>query len=225
MSRVIQVTALVVLVLGCAGTYAAQAWKRSHAATAEDVRGIPDRLAGIPLHVEEPPFTGTNDELEQRIVDLSGAQHYAAIDYRSPSGGYVRLHVGVNTNADGWLHEPTVCLPSQGWTMTRTSRVPMWPGLAGVEADERAWRMELAHGTERLLVYYWFQWGRHIVTTRFERAWQRFRGLLAGERDRPIQIVIFYSPIDGDVTRTEARVEALVRALWPDLSAVLSSGD
>lgn len=225
MSRVVRTAVLLLLVLGSVGTYAGQAWRSAHVTTAKDLAGIPARLARIPLEVQAPPFVGTADEVEQRIVDLSGAQHYAAIDYRGEGRAYVRLHVGVNVHADGWLHEPTVCLPSQGWTAASIRKVPMWSGLAGVEPGEQIWRMRLAKGGENLLVYYWFQWGEHIVTTRFERAWQRFLGLLAGERDRPIQIVILYSPIDAGEAQTEERIESLVRALWPDLSTVLASGD
>lgn len=225
MSRFVRATVLLLLVLGSAGTYASQAWRHAHAPTSADLERIPARLARIPLEVQDPAFVGTRDTLEPRIVELSGAQHYAAVDYRGEAGAYVRLHVGVNTHSDGWLHEPTVCLPSQGWIDSGTELVPMWPRLRGVEPGTRIWRMTLAKGGERLLVYYWFQWGEHIVTTRFERAWRRFRGLLAGERDRPLQIVILYTPIQTGDEGAEERVESLVRALWPGLSAVLSSGD
>jgi EpsI family protein len=225
MTRFVRTVVVVLLVLGGAGAYSARAWRAAHALSPSDEAKIPARLARIPLRVGSPPFVGTRDTLDRRIVELSGADHYAAIDFRGESGPGVRLHVGVSVRSEGWLHEPTVCLPSQGWATIDTSLVPMWAGLAGVRPGVSIWRMRLEKAGRRLLVYYWFQWGDHIVTSRLDRAWQRLRGLLAGERDRPVQIVILYTPIEDGESEGAARVESLVRALWPELSTVLAAGD
>ena len=224
-ARVVRMAVGSLLVLGAAGSYAARAWQSAHAMTAADTAKIAARLARIPLRVGEPPFLGTPDTLDPRIVELSGANQYAAIDYRSESGGSVRLHVGVNVETEGWLHEPTVCMPSQGWTSTETALVPIWGGLAGAEPGGRIWRMKLEKSGAKLLVYYWFQWGDHLVTSFADRAKQRFHGLLAGDSDRPVEIVIFYTPLEQSEFASEARIESLARALWPALSTVLSRGD
>ena len=225
MNRGVRLVVLVLLALGAAATYGAQAWRDAHAMTGDDVAKIPARLERIPLRVGDPALVGTRSQLEPRIAALSGADAYAAIDYRGEGQPAVRLHVGVNVNSEGWLHEPTVCLPAQGWTTTETTLVPIWDGLAGVPSGVRIWRMQLAGTGAGLLVYYWFQFGDSIVTSRFGRAWARFRGLLAGEKDRPVQIVILYTPLDDGLERSAARVESLVRAIWPQLSTILSSGD
>lgn len=225
MTRVIRAAVGILLVLGVLGTYVGRAWRAAHALTAEDTAEIPARLARLPLRAGDPPFVGTPRTLDPRVVELSGADHYAAVDYQSEDGATVRLHVGVTVESEGWLHEPTVCLPTHGWRTLETALVPVWDGLEGVEPGVQIWRMKLAKSGESLLVYYWFQWGNHLVTSRFGRAWQRFRGLLAGERDRPVQIVILYTPLGPREDRSAARVASLVHALWPELSTVLSAGD
>jgi EpsI family protein len=224
MSRVVRTVVVVLIVVGGAATYGARAWFRAHAIPEQASDDVPARLARIPLEAGDPPFVGTRETLEPRIADLSGADHYAAIDYRRSDREAVRLHVGVSVESDGWLHEPTSCLPGQGWVASETALVPLWEGLAGSDPAARMWRMHLRKPDQRLLVYYWFQWGDRIVTSRSDRAWRRFRGLLAGERDRPVQIVIFYTPIEQSEERSAARIESLARAVWPSVSAVLREG-
>jgi EpsI family protein len=225
MTRLVRATVLILLVLGAAGTYVGRSWYSARALTSADAARIPDRLARIPLEAGDPVFVGKPDPVDPQIRELSGADYCAAIDYRRKDGSAVRLHVGVSVETEGWLHEPTVCLPSHGWTTTETTLVPVWPGLGRVDPAVRIWRMKLERSGEKLLVYYWFQWGDELITSRSGRAWARFRGLLAGERDQPLQIVILYTPLEQSEERSAARIEALVRALWPALSTVLSSGD
>lgn len=223
-ARAVRTLVLALLVLGALAAHGARAWRAHHALSPEDAAQVPARLARIPLRVERPAFLGTRDVLDPKIVELSGADHYAAIDYLGDDGSSVRLHVGVSLEPEGRLHQPTVCLPTHGWASLDTTLVPLWAGLSGQEPGTQIWRMRLEKSGERLLVYYWFQWGDHIVTTYFGRAWQRFRGLLAGQRDQPMQIVILYTPLGRDEGEAATRVEGLVRALWPELSTVLSSG-
>jgi EpsI family protein len=215
----------VLLVAGVVGSYAALSWRLAHSMSPDDAARIPERLARIPMQVETARFVGKRDVLDEEIVRTSKADHYVAVDYKSEDGGVVRLHVGVNVQDDGWLHEPTWCLPVQGWRAADTTLVPMWSGLAGVDPDQKIWRMRLEKGGARMLVHYWFQWGDEIVTSRRERARHRLRGYFAGERDRPIQIVILYTPIERSEERSAARAEALTRALWPTLYGVLGRGE
>lgn len=221
MRRFVPATVLVLLVLGAATMYAAAAWRDARLLTPEQIAELPRRLEGVPIQLEDPPYVGTRDVLEERIVELSGADYYAAVDYTGEDGSFVRLHVGAAGRTDAWFHEPTVCLPAHGWTTRDVKLVPLWAGLEGPQEDARIWRMTLEKGDERMLVYYWLQFGDRIVTSKRERRWVRFLDRLAGERDKPGQIVILYTALGTDVASSEARMEGIARALWPHLFSIL----
>ena len=225
MNRFVRIAAISILALGWMGTYGAKNWRAAHVLTADEVAEIPLRLAAIPLETENPTFRGTRDYVEPDTVELSGADHYVAIDYEAEKGGAVRLYIGAAARTDAWFHVPTVCLPAHGWTTSQAVKVSMWDDLPGVESDAQIWRMMLHRTGEEMLVYYWFQYGDSIVTSRTERRRVRFRDLLAGKRDRPIQIVILYAPVGRSLERSEERVESLVRTLWSNLFTILSPGD
>ena len=225
MRRFISIAAIVILAAGWAGVYGVRAWRAAHVLTAEEIAEIPGRLESVPLRIEEPAFSGKRDPVDEETRKLSGADHCLAINYRDEGGGTVRLYIGAAARTDAWFHIPTVCMPAHGWTMSDAVRWPVWDDLPGVDADAQIWRMKLHRTGEEMLVYYWFHYGSRVVGSRTERRNIRFQDLLAGKRDRPVQIVILYAPIDRDEERSEERIEALVRALWPNIAGVVSFGE
>ena len=225
MTRFVQVAVLALLLVGAVASYAAEAWRRAHVLTREEIGQIPERLTRVPLEVGTPPFHGTRAYLEDRIVKLSGADYYVAVEYQAPDGGSVRLHVGAAARTDAWFHEPTACLPAHGWRVTETTDRPLWTGLPGAPPGAQMRRMLLENAGQKMLVYYWLQFGDRILLSPFHRRWLRFLDLLAGHKDQPGMIVIFYAPYDDDLARAETRAETLARALWPRLFTILSPGD
>ena len=224
MNRAIRVAVMAILALGVIASYAAGARRDSLKLTPEDAKHLAARLDAIPLRTDAPAFRGTREVLEPKIVKLSGADHYATINYVAATGGRVRLHVGAASRTDAWFHEPTVCLPGQGWKTISTVRVPIWRGLEGVPDGTQIWRVRLRKKGANMLVYYWLQYGKHVVTTKAERRWLRFNDLMKGIKDRPAQIVILYAPVGVSESHSEKLVESLVRAIWSRLFEVLSSG-
>ncbi len=225
MTRVVRLLTIVLLVLGCVGTYAAEAWRDSLRLSPKEAAWLTKRLESIPVLTQEPLFRGTRKEIPPDVVELSGADYYAAIDYRTSDGSLVHMHIGAAARTEGWLHEPTICLPVHGWNTTDSALVPIWDGLTDTREKARVRRMTFQKSGRRMLVYYWFHYGDEVITSRRERRWLRYRDLLAGRKDRPVQIVILYAPMLQDGNDAEERVESLVRALWPSLSTLCIPGE
>ncbi len=219
MKKHVPILIVVTLVVAAAATYVVGAWRDTHRLTPDDMTRIPERLASVPLKLDEPRFGGTQVKLDPEIIRKSGADHCLAVEYRNDTGRLVRLHIGAAARTDAWFHPPAVCLPAHGWRATRESLVPFWSGLPGAEPDALMHRLILSKADTRMLVYYWVHYGESVVTSRAHRRRVRFADLLEGRRDRPAHIVIFYAPMD-DEDDGEARIESLARGLWPYLAAV-----
>ncbi len=167
---------------------------------------------------------GSTEAIEDEIVRQSGAQYYTSIQYEAPDEGSVRLYVGASAKSGAWFHVPVVCMPAAGWAARKLERVAV-ENVPGRSDGLPVWRLELAKGTDQMLVYYWFHMGDRVVASPFERARLRFQDLLHGRMEQPVQIVILYAPVVGGMKATEERVQTLARLLWPHLSSILVSGD
>ena len=223
--RIVQTSVIVILALGAFATYGARAWYHSQSPDPAQIERISEQIASFPTETTNPRFFGKPYDIEPRIVTLSGAEEHVAMIYAGEGGGHVRLFLGTASRSLAWFHEPSVCLPVQGWQTTSAAQVPIWSDLPGTQPDDRVWRMTTKKIGGEMIVYHWLQWGSRVVTTKRQRDMLRLRSLFAGERDQPMQIAILYAPVHGGVEKTEARVASLVRALWPSLSTVVAPGD
>jgi EpsI family protein len=92
---------------------------------------LPHRLAdAIPSSMGE--WHGTDDPLSDAEVRTTQVDDHVRRRYRSDGGAEVLLYVAYHGNKERgmqtWYHNPTVCFPSQGWTLeserTATETLP-----------------------------------------------------------------------------------------------------
>ncbi len=122
---------------------------------------------------------------------------------------------GSNENS---IHPPAHCLPGSGWDIIQLETVSVdLPGLPQNPARVR--RLQIAKGSARQLVYYWYQQGGRVIA----EDWQKilYVGLDRARRSRTDgALVRFTVPIpDGD----EAAAEAAFRELAPHVVAPLAA--
>jgi len=119
---------------------------------------------------------GRSEVVDPEIVTKSGAEESFSGIYQNSKNDMASLYVGYRSTAfmenENFFHSPTVCLPSSGWEVIRTttrkvSGVPAFPDLTVTEMVTESM------GT-RQLVYFWFQtknrstWDKNI--NRFDLA-------------------------------------------------------
>ena len=92
---------------------------------------LPHRLAdAIPASLGG--WTGTDEPLSEAAIRTTQVDDHVRRRYASDGGGEVLLYVAYHGNKERgmqtWYHNPTVCFPSQGWTLesehTATETLP-----------------------------------------------------------------------------------------------------
>jgi len=131
---------------------------------------------------------------------------YHATQIREEGGG----------SGENSIHPPAHCLPGSGWDIIRLETVAVdLPGLPQNPARVR--RLQIAKGSSRQLVYYWYQQGGRVIA----EDWQKilYVGLDRALRSRTDGALVRLTvPIlDGN----EAAAEAAFRELAPHVAAQL----
>lgn len=132
-----------------------------------------DTFAAFPNHVGT--WDGKRDVLEQIYLDALKLDDYVIADFlregRDPVNFFVAWY---DTQVAGrTTHSPRVCLPAGGWRMVDLRQVEV-PGVSVNGVPLRVNRVEIALGTHKQLVYYWFQQRGRVITNEYAAKWFLF---------------------------------------------------
>ncbi|MFZ7094155.1 VPLPA-CTERM-specific exosortase XrtD [Primorskyibacter sp. 2E233] len=164
-------------------------------------------------------WLGIPNRLDPRVEAVIDADDYVDMTYISrDTETPVHLFAAYysdQTNGSA-LHSPQVCLPANGWEVTEfgTRRLDMTgTGYGSFDAN----RAEIIKGTERQLVYYWFeQRGTRITNDFVAKIDMLVDGITRDRRDGAI--IRFVTPIQGDdLTGAEERIRKLMRSALPKM--------
>jgi EpsI family protein len=183
---------------------------------------IPERqpLSSFPLRVAD--WQGREQPIEQIYLDTLKLSDYIMVDYRDPASepGYVNLYVAYyeSQRKGASVHSPRSCIPGGGWRITDFSRRE----LAGVLPDGSALavnRAIITRGSDRQLVYYWFQQrGRHL-TNEYAVKWYLFWDALTRNRSDGALIRVTTVLEEGsDPRQGDEALAGFVRTVHPQLA-------
>jgi len=126
---------------------------------------VPSRpLAEIPLEIAG--WTGSNLELEQKVVDAVAVSDYVARLYERPGAQPLVLYVGYyrSQRTGQTIHSPKNCLPGAGWEPVESSLITLHP--AGMSAATVNLYV-IEKGLDRQLVLYWYQSHGKIIASEY----------------------------------------------------------
>jgi EpsI family protein len=178
-----------------------------------------DAFTAFPLELGE---WSCNEQqaLAPEIWNNLGATDILLCDYRRPdSGSLISVYVGYHATqireqgggaGENSIHPPAHCLPGSGWDIIDNRTVHL--DLPGLPADQpKVKRLVVARGTQRQLVYYWYQSrGRVISEDWLKIVYVGLDRALRGRTDG--SLVRFTIPI---VRGDEERAEQDFRELAP----------
>jgi EpsI family protein len=151
---------------------------------------IPERVEAAPARAEFAEFpvrlgewSGQRETLEQTYVAELKFTDYLLANYQRRGTGLVNLYVAyyASQRKGESAHSPKGCIPGGGWVIEQFGQQQ----LKGVEVDGQTLtvnRAVIARGSDRQLVYYWFQQRGRMMTNEYLVKWFLFWDSLTRNR-------------------------------------------
>lgn len=160
-------------------------------------------------------WQGTDQPLEQRVVDAAGVDEYINRVYRDGNGNRVALYIGyyASQRTGDTIHSPKNCIPGSGWEPVRAD----WLAIAIPGAEPTVVNDYLIQkGRERELVLYWYQArGRVVASEYWAKFWMVHDAITRNRTDGALVRVVTGTP--GGEAEARARAVEFVQALYPRL--------
>lgn len=162
-------------------------------------------LADFPLHLGD--WVGERSALEPAILDALRLDDYLLADYRSKDGTPINLYVAFYQSQRNGLsvHSPGRCMPAGGWKMRSFERYTLRSGASGASWPVN--RVLIEQGSQKALVYYWFQERGRRLTNEYVVRWYLFWDSLVHNRtDGALVRLVVPVPRDANVASLDARL-------------------
>lgn len=184
---------------------------------------LDNRQENFPGHVSFVNFptalngwTGQHDKLDKQVVEKLGMTDYLIANYTNQNKELVNFYVAYyQTQRKGVSpHSPRVCIPGGGWEISELQRV--------YTNGHPINRTIIQKGTERQLVYYWFQGHGRIVANEYLNKWYLlvdaiFKNRTDGSLVRVVTPVLPHEPIQ----QADARLQQFLSVAEPELKHYL----
>jgi exosortase D (VPLPA-CTERM-specific) len=180
---------------------------------------IPDRTSFQSFPLQIGPWEGRVQTMEGVYQEALNFDDYLLADYADDRGPPVNLYMAYyNSQRKGEaVHSPRSCLPGGGWQFQSFEQ----RSLGGVSVDGvplRVNRAVIELGTQRQLVYYWFQQRGRVVTNEFVVKWYLLWDSLTRHRtDGALVRLIVTLPPASSETDADQRLTDLAARIAPSL--------
>jgi EpsI family protein len=193
---------------------------------------LPNRAEAIPSRTTFAEFpgqlgswSGRRVAMESVYLDVLQLSDYIIADYRTPTSAPVNLYVAwYDTQRGGRsTHSPSTCLPAGGWRLLDLRRAEV-PGIHVGSVPLAVNRAVMENGSERELIYYWFQQRGRVVTNEYLVKWYLFWDSLTRNRtDGALVRVIVPIAAGQDVNAAETELHNFLLTLTPNLTRYVPS--
>lgn len=181
-----------------------------------------DSFTSFPNRIEE--WDGRRSAMEQIYIDALKLDDYVMVDYARNEREVVNLYVAWYQSQRGGqsAHSPRSCLPGGGWHISDLRQVSV-PVTVG-DQPLRVNRVQIELGTQKQLVYYWFQQRGRIITNEYLVKWYLFWDSLTRRRSdgalvrlvTPVRIGESMGAADSRLTEMAAETAARLDRYVPN---------
>lgn len=192
---------------------------------------IPDRpelkpqrasLAEFPLRIGD--WMGQPQALDRIYLDALKLDDYVLANYsQSPFEPAINFYVAWydSQRAGQSAHSPRTCIPGGGWSIAELSARDV-PGVRLGNVPLRVNRAVIVHGSDRQLVYYWFQQRGRVVTDEYAvKAYLLVDALRRNRTDGAMVRVLTPLRPGEAAAAADARLQAFLAAAAPQLPAYI----
>jgi EpsI family protein len=175
------------------------------------------QLNSFPLEIGT--WTGRRQTLDPAIEKVLKASDYLVADFGSGGQSIDFLVAYYDSQAKGsGIHSPQVCLPGGGWEISRWMQFET--GVRAPSGDMlRVNRAIIQKGTDRQLVYYWFQQqGRSVASDYAAKVFTLIDAVARGRTDGAL--VRLVTPVEGNaIEASDQRLQQFLQLVLPKLPA------
>lgn len=174
----------------------------------------------FPAHIGD--WIGQRQPLERVYLDALQLDDYVLADYHQPSGrepinfyvAYYESQRGLNR-----IHSPRNCLPGGGWEVEKMQRYTL-PPAAHLSRPLTVNRLIIGQGSQKQLVYYWFQERGRDLTDENVVKWYLFWDSVTRNRTDGalVRLVAPLSPGGKDEVDADAKLQRFVALVEPQLN-------
>jgi exosortase D (VPLPA-CTERM-specific) len=184
---------------------------------------IPSRrsFAEFPMRLGE--WQGSTEPMDRSYIDELKFSDYILATYGQQGTTPVNLYVAYyeSQRKGESIHSPKGCLPGGGWVIEDFGQHQ----VAGVQRSGQPLfvnRALISHGSDRQLVYYWFQQRGRILTNEYLVKWYLFWDSLTRNRtDGSLVRLITPIPTGDPAERADKVLEDFARTVAPNLSGYI----
>ncbi|MBV8144374.1 MAG: VPLPA-CTERM-specific exosortase XrtD [Gammaproteobacteria bacterium] len=195
-----------------------------------EVRPHRENFADFPLQVAG--WRGRRLTMEPIYLDTLRLDDYVLVDFvrdgalpaghapaRAPVNFYVAYYASQRNGLSA--HSPRSCLPGGGWDILEFGQHRL-PGAGTAGTELRVNRAIVQHGSERELVYYWFQERGRSITSEYLVKWYLLEdALLRNRTDGALVRLVTPLPQDELASAADARLAEFTASVLPTLAKYL----
>ena len=186
----------------------------------------PERMLFATFPTTLGEWRGRPASLDTQTEQFLGLTDYVLSDYARHDGRSVNLYVAyyASQKTGSSPHSPSVCLPGNGWRITTLERTNYSNNDVSVSLPLN--RVIIARGSDRQLVYYWFdERGMKIANEYWSKLYLLKDSLFKNRTDGAL--VRLTTPLYPGENESDAdkRLQDFTNAVVPNLAGYLPSGD
>ena len=165
------------------------------------------------------PWTGKEQPLQERVVQVVGVSDYANRVYSRLAEAPVQLYVGyyASQRTGDTIHSPKNCLPGAGWDPIRSgyATIPIAGGRKIVVNE-----YVIQQGQSKQLVFYWYQGrGRVIASEYAGKFWMVADAISRNRTDGAL--VRLVTPVNDGEAKARARLMGFTQVLFPNVDTFI----
>jgi exosortase D (VPLPA-CTERM-specific) len=166
------------------------------------------------------PWQGRREQLESIYADALKLDDYVLTTYRRPVSTPVNLYIAYydSQRSGHATHSPRYCIPGGGWKI-RSIEPTTLSGVKVGDTPLRVNRTVIEFGTERQIVYYWFQQRGRVVTNEYFVKWYIFWDALTRNRTDGALVRLTAAVPSGS---SEAVADAALKEFAQDVAPILT---
>jgi EpsI family protein len=172
-------------------------------------------------------WRGKEQGMEQQFIDNLKLDDYLMARYvRDGDVAAVDLYIAYydSQRKGASVHSPRACLPGGGWQIDDFGEYAVTrvgPASSTVNVN----RAVISMGSDRQLVYYWFQQRGRNITNEYLVKWYIFWDSLTTNRtDGALVRLVTYVPESVDIDEADRRMQDFIRDIDPMLAYYIPRG-